>query len=99
LLFKPAARSISLDGLPPNRLVPGTAADGLPLRASLGMDFAPPFNIAPNPVNIAVLKEGQGPTVGGPLTYSFYAQTFDAGPAAAGYTITAGEGSKSLRRR
>jgi len=89
LLYKPVVRSIVLDGGVPNRLVSATADDGLPLRASAGMDFTPPFNIAVDATTVAVLKVGQAPTVGGPLTFSFYAESFDAGPVAPGYALSA----------
>ena len=87
LLDKPAQRTVVLGRAIYARLVTGTASDGLPLRASPGMDYAPPFNIAPNITTIAVLKGGQAPTTGGPLTFSFYAQSFDAAPVAPAYAL------------
>jgi hypothetical protein len=79
LLYKPAVRAVLLDGYP-YRLVEGTATDGLLLRAPVGVDFAAPFNLAPNSSNIAVAKAGQGPSTGTPITFSFFAQSVTAGP-------------------
>ena len=55
-------------------------ADALPLRASLGMDYTRPFNIAANAHTIAVLKEGHGSSGGQPTTLEFHSQPFDTGP-------------------
>ncbi len=78
LLFKPQERFIILNGNS-FRLVPGTAADGLPLDASRGFDYPPPFNLAPGAKTIAVVKLGSGPTGGKPIAFSFYAEEFDGG--------------------
>jgi hypothetical protein len=80
LLYKPSTRHVRLDGAS-HRLVEGTASDGLVLRAAPGVDFSAPFNMAANSSTIAVDKTGQGPG-GGPITYSFFAQTIAAGPRA-----------------
>jgi hypothetical protein len=77
LLYKPAERTVLLDGSK-HRLLPGTAADGLLLRAPATLDYTPPFNLAPNPATIAVGKAGQRPGGGKPLTFSFYAQSLSA---------------------
>jgi hypothetical protein len=61
---------------PTGRLVPGTATDGLPLRASPRMGYAPPFNIAADAQTIAVLKGSGGSSSGQPITFSFYEQSF-----------------------
>jgi hypothetical protein len=74
--YKPAARFVSINGGAPQRLVPGTATDGLPLRASPRMDFTPPFNIAANAQTIAVLRGSSGSSSGQPITFSFYEQSF-----------------------
>ena len=79
LLYRPDLREIVLDGVS-HRLVAGTAADGLVLRAPARVDFAPPFNVAPNNTSVAVGKVGQGATGGNPITFSFYAQSVNVGP-------------------
>jgi hypothetical protein len=79
LLYKPAERAVLLDGNP-YRLVPGTATDGLLLRAPVGVDFAAPFNLAPDSSTIAVAKAGQGTSRGTPITFSFFAQSVSPGP-------------------
>jgi hypothetical protein len=79
LLYKPPTRRVALDHRS-NRLVEGTAADGLVMRAAPGVDFSAPFNIAANSSTIAVGKTGQGSGGGRPITYSFFAQTILAGP-------------------
>jgi hypothetical protein len=76
-LFKPSERFIVLNGFE-FRLVAGTAADGLPLQASRGMDYPSPFNMAVGAKTIAVRKAGQGPTGGKPITFAFYVQEFGA---------------------
>ncbi len=81
LLYKPRLRYLVLDGIP-HRLIVGTAGDGLPLRAAPGMDFRAPFNIATGSTMIAVTKDAQEPTGGRPITFSFYVQSFTAGPQA-----------------
>jgi hypothetical protein len=75
VLYKPQIRSISINGGASNRLIAGTAGDGLPLRAARGVDYPYPYQLAPEATSIAVGKHGQGPTGGQPITYSFYAQT------------------------
>jgi hypothetical protein len=77
-LYKARVRLISLDGVS-HRLVPETAADGLVLRASPGVDFAPPFEVAPNATSIAVTLEGSQPG-GDPITYAFYEVPVSVGP-------------------
>ena len=74
LLYKPAECTITLDGVT-HRLVTGTATDGLLLRASVAVDFPPPYNLAPNSSTIAVGKAGQATGTGKPLTFSFFAQS------------------------
>jgi hypothetical protein len=78
LLYKPAIRYVILNGGTPQRLVTGTALDGLPLRASVGVDFPPPFNVASGASTIAVVNSGRPPHGGRPLTYSFYSQAVSA---------------------
>jgi hypothetical protein len=80
LFYKPAERFVILDGQAPKRLVAATAADGLPLRASPGVDLPAPFNLAPGAATIAVSRSGLGPTGGKPLTYSFFAQSVTPPP-------------------
>jgi hypothetical protein len=75
LFYKPAERFVSLNGATLRRLVTATAADGLPLRASPGVDEPAPFNFAPGARTIAVSRTGQGPTGGKPITYSFFFQS------------------------
>ena len=82
LLYKPRLRYLTLDGIQ-HRLIVGTAADGLPLRASPGMDFTAAFNMATGSTTIAVTKDAQAPTGSKPISFSFYVQSFSAGPAAA----------------
>jgi hypothetical protein len=79
LLYKPVERVVLLDG-ESHRLVEGTATDGLLLRAPAGVDFTAPFNLAPNSSTIAVGKAGQGAGDGQPITFSFFAQSVNAGP-------------------
>jgi len=79
LLDKPAIRLVLINGRP-NRLITGTANDGLPLRASAGTDFTPPFNVAVDAHTISIIEQGTIPT-SGTIVYSFYAQSFDSGPA------------------
>jgi hypothetical protein len=74
LVFKPRDRFVVLDRVP-HRLVPATAADGLPLRAASGVDLPAPFQFAAGASTIAVSRSGQNPTGGRPITYSFSAQT------------------------
>lgn len=72
--YKPAERFVRLDGGTPARLIPGTAADGLPLRASAGLDYDAPFNITAHARTVAVLKQGTGVSTSRSITYSFYDQ-------------------------
>jgi hypothetical protein len=73
LFWKPSIRYITLNGVR-HRLVGGTASDGLPLRASAGLDYPAPFNLVPDASTISVSEDGQGPTSGGQITYSFYVE-------------------------
>jgi hypothetical protein len=77
-LYKARERFILIGGVA-HRLVPGTAGDGLVLRAPAGADFSPPFSVAPNVASIAVKLEGSQPS-GQPITYSFYAVPVEVGP-------------------
>ena len=79
-LYRPPAREVLLDGTP-YRLVPGTAPDGLVLRAAAKIDFSPPFNIAPAPpvFNVGVRKSERG-SGWAPLTSSFFSQSVQTGP-------------------
>jgi hypothetical protein len=88
LLDRPTLRDVVLDGAP-HRLIVGTAADGLPLRASPGADFTAPFNMATDTTTIAVTKNGQRPAAGEPITFSFYAQSFSAGARSAAASTAA----------
>jgi hypothetical protein len=81
LFYKPPTRRVQLDR-GSYRLVEGTAADGLVLRAAPGVDFSAPFNIAANSSTIAVAKTGQAAGSGRPITYSFFAETTLARPRA-----------------
>lgn len=83
LLYKPPTHTVTLDS-GRYRLVEGTAADGLILRAPAGVDFSAPFHVAPDSSTIAVGKTGQGAGGGQPITYSFYAQAVRSGPRAPG---------------
>jgi hypothetical protein len=80
LLYKPAIRVVLLEGSS-FRLVEGTATDGLVLRASAGVDFKSPYEVAPNTSTIAVGKAGQHGHGGEPITFSFYSQSVTAGPS------------------
>jgi hypothetical protein len=75
LFYKPAERQLILNRTQSVRLVEGTAGDGLPLRAAAGVDFPPPFNVAPQATTIAVTKTGQDRSGGTPITYRFYAES------------------------
>jgi hypothetical protein len=76
LLWRPPPRFVSLNGGPAQRFITGTATDGLPLRASPGLDYQAPFNLVPQAKTIAV--GGKAPTDGRPITYRFYSQSFAA---------------------
>jgi hypothetical protein len=74
-LSQSAQRSISLSGATAQyRLVPGTAADGLPLSTSTALDYPVPFNTTLSVGALAIGKAGVRPTAGEPasLTYAFY---------------------------
>jgi hypothetical protein len=74
LFYKPPERFIQLNSGFLNRLVTGTADDGLLLDASAGVDYPAPFNLAPAAKTIAV-QQGVSPAIAGPeITYSFYEQ-------------------------
>lgn len=62
-------RRVQLDGHD-YRLVPGTAADGLPLRATPGVDYAGPFAVAPQSATINTEVVGGGSRR---VTYEFRA--------------------------
>jgi hypothetical protein len=80
LLWKPASSYVTLDRTQPARLVADTAADGLPLRASAGVDYPRPFNLVPRANRIAVTS-GQGDAIGTPaITYAFYTQALRPQP-------------------
>ncbi len=80
LLYRPTLREILLEGVP-YRLIAGTAADGLILRAPAAVDFSAPYNLARNASTIAVRKLGQlGEGSGRPITYSFFAAPVTRGP-------------------
>jgi hypothetical protein len=73
LVWSAAPRFIRLNDGAPRRLNSGTAADGLPLIASRGIDFPSPYSVAAGARTISVSKAGQrARTSGRPLTYSFY---------------------------
>lgn len=78
LLYKPVERNILANGAT-YRLVEGTASDGLLLRAAPDVDYASPFNLAPQVRTIEFHKVGQG-AGGQSLTLSFYVQSVTAGP-------------------
>lgn len=73
LLLRPHRRLVSLDGAAPQPLVWETAVDGVLLRAPVGADFAPPFNLAPGVETIAVSREDGGGS--GKLRYTFVEQS------------------------
>jgi hypothetical protein len=73
LLFRPTKREIVLDGAR-YQLLPGTAGDGLIMRAPAEIDFSRPFNVAPNASRIQVLRGGEDGSGGQPLRFDFYAQ-------------------------
>lgn len=79
LAYKPADRTVTLNTTG-YRLVAGTAADGLILRAPAGVDFSPPFQVVPNASTIAVGKARQGRTGGHPITHRFFAEPVVLGP-------------------
>jgi len=82
LLYKPPERLLLLDGQT-HRLIEGTAADGLVLRAPAAADFSRPFNVAPDATTITVAEIGGGRTASKPITYSFFVQSLSAGPRSA----------------
>jgi hypothetical protein len=81
LLWKPDARWIRLDGAL-HRLIEATAADGLPLRSSSGLDYDPPFSLIPESHFVSVIRGSRGHqrSSGRPITYRFYEQTFAPNP-------------------
>jgi hypothetical protein len=79
LLFKPSTREILLDGAR-YRLVPGTAANGLVLRAPARVDFTRPFNVAPNASRIELLRDGKVGSGGQPLHFDFYTESISPPP-------------------
>jgi hypothetical protein len=74
LLSQSAWRTISLNGTAPNRLIPGTAGDGLPLSTSTALDYPAPFNTTFSDTTMAIGKAGVSETAGEPasITYTFY---------------------------
>jgi hypothetical protein len=68
LALRPRARWIELDGAR-HRVVAATAADGLLLSAPQGADYGGAHAMAPNPLRIAVGRDGGQP--GGELSYTF----------------------------
>lgn len=70
MLYKARDRAISLDDGPPAKLIPGTAGDGLPLRAAKGYDLPGALAFVPHPRRILITRAGNGH---GSLTVSFYA--------------------------
>lgn len=82
LLYKPAIRMVRLDGHP-HRLIEGTAADGLVLRAPVAVDFTRPYKLAPDASTIAVTKAGTSRGAAMPITFSFFAQSVSSGPRGA----------------
>lgn len=81
LLYKPATRRLLLGHS--HRLIEGTAADGLVLRAPATVDFTPPFQVAPNPTTIGVAESGKSRGAGKPITFSFFAQSVSSPPRSA----------------
>jgi hypothetical protein len=72
VLFKPDQRGIIINGTADLRLVSGTAADGLPLLTSDGVDYQWPYTVTPEARTIAVTR-GSGPqsSTANALTYRF----------------------------
>jgi hypothetical protein len=77
-LFKARERFVLINGVS-YRLVPGTAEDGLVLRAPADIDFVSPFKVAPDATSIGVRLERDQPG-GDPITYTFYAVPVREGP-------------------
>jgi hypothetical protein len=80
LFYKPPIRGISINGSPANRLVGGTAADGLPVSASPNLDFPLPYSLAPGARTLAVTTAAAIPPSSpastgskGAIQYTFYA--------------------------
>jgi hypothetical protein len=73
-LWKAALRWVVLDGAN-HRLIEATAGDGLPLRASTGLDYPAPFSLLPQ-IHVIIVNKPGAPAGGRPLTYRFYAQSF-----------------------
>jgi hypothetical protein len=74
LIDKPVERDVILDSVP-YRLVEGTAADGLLLRAAPAADYPVPWNFAPDDTTIGVMAAGRSQTVGTPITFAFYEES------------------------
>lgn len=68
LALRPSRRIITLDGSP-FRLVAATAPDGLLLQVPPRADYPGPHTMGPNPLSIAVARDGSQP--GGQLRYTF----------------------------
>jgi uncharacterized membrane protein len=94
--YKARERFVSIDGVS-HRLVAGTAGDGLVLRAPAGVDFSPPFAVAPNAPSIAVTLQGSQPG-GDPITYTFEDVPVTAGPRY-GVAVSPPMGPRYRRRR
>jgi hypothetical protein len=73
-LWKPALRFVLLNGAS-HRLVEATAADGLPLRSTGGLDYPRPFSLIPQSPAIAIARSG-APASPRAITYRFYWQSF-----------------------
>ena len=76
--YKARERFVLVNGVS-HRLVPGTAGDGLVLRAAADVDFKAPFAVAPDAFSIAVRLQGSQPG-GDPLTYAFEEVPVEPGP-------------------
>lgn len=73
LLYRSAARSLTLDGRPAYRIYPD-ASDDLILAAPDDVDFPHPFGLAPDPKTIGFTRApGLGVWGGDKLTIDFYA--------------------------
>ncbi|UTI65055.1 hypothetical protein NBH00_02330 [Paraconexibacter antarcticus] len=71
LFYKAYERAIDLGTRGVHRVVPGTLADGIPLRAARGTDLPRPFSVAPQATGLRLLRAG-GET-GGRLDIAFFA--------------------------
>ena len=81
LVLRPHERWIELDETR-YRLVAATAADGLLLHVPADADYPPPYALAPNPLSIAVGRNGGEP--GGHLEYTFVEMPIRPFPTGAG---------------